>query len=191
MSITIVGIDKVNKTLFDLANMLSSEQMYDVLWDAGTVLRRHCRQMCQQVVYSTPESKNYKRTGYLKEAIYVQIKGKYDRDEMQARGYALAEATYPGKGSNPQTYKMVRFTPHTAKKSVRVTAAARYADYVEYGTGHMPARPFMRAGAAAGHRDVMSTIENGIKHITDNLNKGRARHTYRDKTTGKFAKRPV
>ena len=190
MSIEIVGIDKVNKTLYQLSNLLTTDQMYDILWDAGTIIRQHCRQMCQQVVYSTPESKNYKRTGYLKEAIYVQVKGKYDREEVQASAYALAEATYPGRASNPRTYKMVRFTPHTAKRSVRITAAARYASFVEYGTSYMPPRPFMRAGAAAGHRDAMSRIESGIRRIINDLNNGTARHTYRDKTTGRFAKRP-
>lgn len=178
-------------SMHQIENMLRTDAMYDILWDVGTIVRRGCRNMCNQVVYSTPPSKEYQRTGYLKTAIYVTTKIRNDRAEIQSTAYALAEHTYPGRASNPQTYKMIGFQPHTANASVKISAGAIYADDVEYGGGNNAgARPFMRAGADSVQRDVISRIESGVASYARAVNGGKARHTFRDKTTGRFAKRP-
>lgn len=183
MTVVITGLREVQQNMRDVANLTGTEAMQDVVWSMGEDMRVQCQAMCTQVVYSTPENPKYQRTGYLREAMYITMRGRTDRQEVQARAYALAQATYPNRGSNSRTYRMVGHTPYPSRLGVRLTSGAIYSDFVEFGTGNNNSgpRPFMRSGADAGERVVvgnaMQTISRLISQAASGRASGRARNT--------------
>lgn len=174
-TITIVGLDEVRQNLYNTANFLDSNQIQEVLWTMGRVIRDYCRSMCEQVVYNTLPSPNYTRTGYLKEAIYITTRTMNDRYAAHAAGFAAAQRTYPNRASNARTYRMVPFVPVNDRRAVRVTSGAIYSDVVEYGSDRMAARPFMRAGSDMGERAAVRAGEHAIRMFLRDLNNGRNR----------------
>lgn len=183
MAVIFIGLDKVQETMYQVANVLNSAGIQDVLWQMGEETRRQCQLMCTQVVYNTPESPRYRRTGYLRAAMYITTKSRHDRHEVQARAYALAVAMYPGRNTS-KTYRMVPFQPYTANRAVRIVSGAIYSDFVEYG-GSVGPRPFMRAGAEVGEREIIAVGERGLSKILSALSKGQPRDS-----SGRFIKRP-
>ncbi len=174
-TVTIVGLNEVRQTMYQITNMLDSGYIDGVLIRMGEVAREYCKAMCQEAVYNSMPSPNYTRTGYLKEAIYISTRDYNDRYACQARAFALAQRTYPNRASNARTYRMVPFTPFNQKRAVRVTSGAIYSDAVEYGNDRMGPRPFMRAGSDMGQRAITRAGEREISRSLRDITHGRNR----------------
>ena len=175
MTVTYVGLAKVQEMYKNLAKLTDSIDMANSIWKAGILLRVACQQSAYELIYSTPESKNYKRTSYLRNSLYLTMLRRTDRAEMHAKAYAGAEATYPNRSNNAKTYKLVPHIPYPTKRAVRLTAGAIYADSVEYGTGNNKAgpRPFMRNGADKSAREVSQYLEDEIARLIKKIETGK------------------
>ena len=176
MTVVITGLRQVQQNMRDVANLVGTDAMQDIVWRMGQDMRVQCQEMATQVIYNTPESPKYRRTGYLREALYITMLGRTDRQEVQARAYALAQATYPNRNSNSRTYRMVGHTPYPSKLGVRLTSGAIYSDMVEFGTGNNNSgpRPFMRSGADTGERVVAGNAMQAISRLISAAASGRA-----------------
>lgn len=151
----ITGLGDVEKNIKQIANILTTPGIEDMLYGIGSSVRNIARNSVNNAVYRTPESKNYKRTRFLYETIYIATSDRSDYDECFARGLASAQAIYP-KRDTTTTYQMLpQLVP--PDRSVIVVAGSVYAEYVEYGNGHVGPRPFMRpAQEKAGPISVRS-----------------------------------
>jgi len=173
-TVVIVGLKEVMDTLYNVSNLVDHVLMQEVLWDMGQETKRQCQLMCDAVVYATPETRAYKRTGYLRDTIYVTQVGRSDWKESHASGYAKARAIYP-KRQTAFTYRLGTITRPPSRREVKVTAGAIYAQYVEYGgNNNAGARPFMRAGSIAGESAIVSIGNAGIRRVLSIVSSGRA-----------------
>jgi|SRR5215204_7595742 len=189
MSVEVIGLREVQEQMYQVSNLLkgANPQLQGVVWEMGVEARANIQLMCTQVVYNSPPSPTYQRTGYLREAIYLTTLGKTDRAEVQARAYALAQSTYPSRKSNRTTYAMVPHTPYPSLTSVRVTSGARYSDFVEYGSRSAGPRPFMRAGLDAGRGAVVSVGAHEISRLLSEIQQRRSKIQPRT-PNGRFAR---
>lgn len=172
MTVVYKGLGEVQHTMTDLSKLLDSITLSKALWMAGEQLRWECQRAAYELIYSTPESPNYRRTSYLRNSLYLTMLRRTDRAQMHANAYRGAEATYPNRPSNPKTYKLVPHIPYPTRRAIRLTAGAIYADEVEYGNAKMGPRPFMRNGSASGARAVNQVLEDEIAKAVRKLNAG-------------------
>lgn len=99
------------------------------------------------LVYATPESPNYVRTGFLKNSITHATKKK------DGKSYSIDE-----KGD----YHKVNVS-WGEDDYVVIGSALEYAPYVELGTSKMAPRPFLRNAIANYTDDYKQIIEEGLK----------------------------
>jgi hypothetical protein len=189
IGVEIIGLEQVENLIGQLANLLGTDNpvMYDILWDTGEEMRRQCQLMCTQVVYNSPPSPTYTRTGFLREAMFITVKRRTDYSAVKARAQALARAVYP-KRNISNTYRMVNPTPFPALRAVRLTSGSIYSDYVEYGTEKMGPRPFMRAGIESGESRIVAVATSGITRAISDIQRRRVVTQPRNRL-GQFASR--
>ena len=97
------------------------------------------------LVYDTPESPTYVRTGRLKNSI------------AWATSKRHASVGVPDRPEDS--------TPHTTpeENSVYIGTNVEYAPYVEFGTYRMPSRPFLRNAIEKYKDDYKKIMEEGLK----------------------------
>jgi HK97 gp10 family phage protein len=100
-----------------------------------------------KLVYDTPESPNYVRTGFLKNSITHATKKK------DGESYSV-----DGNGD----YHKVNMS-WGEDDSVVIGSALEYASYVELGTSKMAPRPFLKNAIENYKNDYKRIVEDGLK----------------------------
>lgn len=123
------------------------------LEECGLAAERFAKQEITKKVYDTPESPNYRRTGYLRNSITHALSGEaaaiseYTDDAEEQHGY------YSGSAPEAKGNEM----------SVYIGTNVEYAPYVEKGTKKMKARPFIEPAVVDHKKEYQSIIDRWLK----------------------------
>jgi len=180
--VVIVGMKDVQEGIKQISNILTTEGVQTLLWDTGITVRESARRNLLNAVYRTAESKNYKRTRFLFETIYVSTAHRNDYAECYARGFALAIAVYPHQQVK-NTYRMAPLV-EAKKLEVQVISGSVYSDFVEFGNGKVGPRPFMRLTVEKAHPVAVQSVDNYVRQYLS-----RAAQRARRSTGGQFMSR--
>jgi len=159
--VVIVGMKDVQEGIKQISNILTTEGVQTLLWDTGVAVRESARRNLLNAVYRTAESKNYKRTRFLYETIYISTAHRDDYAECYSRGFTLASAVYPHQQVK-NTYRMAPFV-RAKKLEVQVISGSVYSDFVEFGNGKVGPRPYMRPTIDKAHPVAVQSVDHYVR----------------------------
>lgn len=151
------NVNFMKKTVQKIRDAVDGAYANAVAWECGQLIRDSIQIELEGQVYGIPEG-TYARTRFLYHSIYLTTQGRTDRAAAYATAYAAAAARKSRSKTLGKTYYFSGHIPYNTPNSVRVTAGAQYAFWVEYGggKGSPGPRPFMRDGTEFARRDIIS-----------------------------------
>lgn len=147
MSIDITIKDNSKEILKEL-----ERRVHIALEECGLAAERFAKEEITKSVYDTPESPNYRRTGYLRNSITHALSGEdaaiseYTDDAKEQHG------SYSGSAPAAKENEM----------SVYVGTNVEYAPYVEMGTVNMGARPFIKPAVTDHQKEYKEILERWL-----------------------------
>lgn len=118
----------------DMGKIGSSEKFRQGMLDAAVVGESHVKTKLQELVYDTPLSLSYKRTGTLR------------------RSTTASKGVEKGKG----------WIATAVAAAVDYAVHVEYGTEDKDGVTLMPARPFMQLGLEAGAKDILQVLSNAM-----------------------------
>ena len=136
-----IELDNRQKALLELEGVKEA-----ILLALGEQARKNADVEITKVIYDTPQSPNYKRTGRLRASLSYSTKKH------------TSKVKKPAKSSDGLKRKDV-----PDKDTVSIGTNVSYAVYNELGTSKMSARPFLKPAIENNKEDYKKIVENSLK----------------------------
>jgi HK97 gp10 family phage protein len=116
------------------------------------------------LVYDSPESKTYVRTGFLKNSITHAVSGKSAAiSTYHSNLTSTGEDAATGKTGAVKIGRYSGTIGAVSDQSVYIGTNVEYASYVELGTSKMAPRPFLKNAIENYKNDYKRIVEDGLK----------------------------